>query len=52
MSKTSRRLTTAIFSTLLGGALYINTGIGWDVAPASAAPAPHGSVVSNGIGWD
>ncbi|MFG2294051.1 hypothetical protein [Streptomyces sp. NPDC048603] len=51
MSKTSRTLTTAVLTTLLGGALYINTGLGWDVAPASAA-STHTSAVSNGLGWD
>ncbi|MCJ1677702.1 hypothetical protein MTF65_10195 [Streptomyces sp. APSN-46.1] len=50
MSKTSRRLTTAIVSALLGGALAVGNGIGWDVAPASVSAS--GSVVSNGIGWD
>ncbi|MFJ8212638.1 hypothetical protein [Streptomyces sp. NPDC096033] len=51
MSSTIRRITTAIVASVMGGVLYVGTGIGWDVAPATAA-GTHTSVVANGIGWD
>ncbi|MEU9109871.1 hypothetical protein AB0D54_37215 [Streptomyces xanthophaeus] len=50
MSKTSRRITTAIATALLGGALAAGTGFGWDTAPADVTAM--GAVVSNGFGWD
>ncbi|MCB5170184.1 hypothetical protein LG634_35975 [Streptomyces bambusae] len=62
---TTRRITTAVASALLGGALAAGAGIGWDATGngigwdsaghttvAQAAAPTKGSVVANGIGWD